>query len=298
MHNTKKIAVPALLALLAGCGGGDLQGSGISSVALATSADALRELGNAANAAKLVQTALPGACSSGSDTIGGPASKSRSFGYFTAFSGTVTYETHNYSACVDNGTTYDGLLESGATADGSYSYAVRGSPTAVLLTRSTSGSGVLLAQSMVGTVETHVSGTQTERRAGLDTSSSQTPAGASSPSDKGSFFVGVEGPTYDVLIDSAGNGGNGSETLAGGYNYNSSLCSGGAASVTTPSALLLQPSSDNSYSYPTGGSLSISSGSSTVSYSFSAAGATLSGSVSGTLSAAQVQQAFSSGSGC
>jgi hypothetical protein len=302
MHKPSRIAATTLAALLAGCGGGNLQNSSASAaVPLLTAADALRELGNAAAAARLAQAPLPGACSSGADNIVGPASKPRSFVYFSNFSGSVTYETHNYSACVDGGLTYDGVLESGATADGAYAYAVRGSSTAVLLIRSTVSSGgatLDAAQSQVGTVETHVSGTQTELRSGLESRTEQTPQGASSPSYKSAMAIGVDGPTFDVLDDSSGNGGNGSETLAGAYSYSSSLCSGGSAAVTTPSALLLQASTDGSYHYPAGGSLSISSGNSAVTYSFSASGAALSGSVSGSLSSSQVQQAFNAGSGC
>jgi hypothetical protein len=303
MHDKiRSAAVPTLIALLAGCGGGDLQdGSGSTPVTLQSTADALRELGNVAAAVKLAQTPLPGACSSGSDSIAGPAMQTRNFVYFSGVSATVTYETHNYSACVAGGTTYDGLLQDGANADGSYSYAVRGSSTGVLLLRGTTtsnGATLDVAESEVGTIETHVSGTQTEQRAGLESNTAQTPQGSNTASYKGALWLGVEGPTFDVLVDSSGNGGQGSETIAGGYNYNSNLCSGGSASVATPSALLLQASTDNSYTYPGGGTLSISSGSSTVTYSFSTSGATLSGSVSGTLSAAQVQQAFGSGSGC
>jgi hypothetical protein len=301
MHNKQRIAVTTFAVLLAGCGSGNLQnGSGGGAVSLATTGDALRELGNAVSAAKLAQMPMPGACSSGSDSIGGPATKSRSFVYFTGFTGTVTYETHNYSACTVDGATYDGLIEAGATADSSYSYTVRGAATAVLLIRSTTSSGgatLDVAQSQVGTIETHVAGTQTEVRSGLENRISQTPQGSSNPSYRGDLNIGVDGPTFDVLVDSSGNGGNGSETIAGGYNYGSSLCSGGSATVGTPSALLLQTAADGGH-YPVGGTLSIGSGSSSVTYSFSGSGATLSGSVSGTLSTAQVQQAFASGSGC
>jgi len=302
MHSKSRIVVGTLAALLAGCGGGDLQGaSGPGPVALNSATDALRELGNAAAAARLAQTPLPGACSSGTDAIVGPATKSRSFVYFTGFSGSVTYETHNYSACVDNGLTYDGLLEAGATGDGAYTYAVRGSSSAVLLVRSTLSSGgttLEMAQSQLGTIEVHTTGAQTEVRSGLQSRVEQTPQGASSPSYSGAMTIGVDGPTFDVLTDSAGNGGNGSQTLAGAYSYSSSRCSGGKAEVATPSALLLQPAPDGSSPYPTGGTLTISSGNSVVTYRFSEAGATLSDSVSGSLSSSQVQQAFSSGSGC
>ncbi|HWY23699.1 MAG TPA: hypothetical protein VNX47_02205, partial [Nevskia sp.] len=106
------------------------------------------------------------------------------------------------------------------------------------------------------------------------------------------------GPTFDVLSDSSGNGGNGSRTIAGNYTYASTICSGGTATVATPSALLLTPSSDGSYHYATGGTLSLNSGSSAVTYTFSGSGAALSGSVSGSLSSSEVQQAFSAGSGC
>ncbi len=298
----------AIGVLLAGCGGSDIGGTSqpdSGAVPLATTADALRELGNTIAAVRLVQTPLPGACSSGGDTVTGPASKSRAFVYYNTFTGTVVYETHNYSACVQssNATTLDGLLEAGATADGAYAYAVRGSPTAVLLVRSSgvdgSGTTVSIAQSLVGTIETHtISGTQSEVRSGLQTQKTQTPTSGGSATYQNLFAVGVNGPTFDVLSDSSGNGGNGSETIAGSYNYNSTVCSGGTALAATPSALLLTPSADGSYRYATGGTLTVSAGANSVSYTFSASGATLSGSVSGSLSSSEVQQAFGTGSGC
>ena len=68
MHSNSRIAAGTLAALLAGCGGGNLQGaSGPGPVALNSTADALRELGNAVAAARLAQTPLPGACSGGTD---------------------------------------------------------------------------------------------------------------------------------------------------------------------------------------------------------------------------------------
>jgi len=298
----------AIGVLLAGCGGSDIGGTSqpdSGAVPLATATDALRELGNTIAAVRLVQTPLPGACSSGSDTIAGPASKSRAFVYYSTFTGTVVYETHNYSACVQssNATTLDGLLEAGTTADGAYTYAVRGSPTAVLLVRSSGvdggGTAVSIAQSLVGTTETHiVSDTQSEVRSGLQTKKTQTPASSSNPTYQNLFAVGVNGPTFDVLSDSSGNGGNGSETIAGSYTYDSTACSGGTALAATPSALLLTLSSDGSYSYATGGALTVSAGANSVTYTFSTAGATLSGSISGSLSSSEVQQAFGVGSGC
>lgn len=301
MHGISQwAAATAAVLLLSGCGGGNLGAPAESTaVPLATAADALRELGNVLGAAHLAQTRLPGACSSGADNIAGPLGKSRSFVYFSGVTATVTYETHNYSACVDGNITYDGLLEAGANSDGSYAYAVRGSQTAVLLLRTTGTSGgvaVDIGQSQVGTVETHVAGTQTEVRAGLLSKTEQTPQSSGTPSYQGALTIGVTGATFDVLSDSSGNGGNGSETIAGGYSYNSTLCSGGDVAVTTPSVLLLSPASGGSYA--TGGTLTVTSGSSSVTYTFSNSGATLSGSVSGSLSSSQVQQAFGSGSGC
>jgi len=293
--------------LLAGCGGSDIGGTSqpdSGAVPLATATDALRELGNTIAAVRLVQTPVPGACSSGNDVITGPASKSRAFVYYSPFTGTVVYETHNYSACVQSsGTTLDGLLEAGATSDSAYTYAVRGSSTAVLLLRSSgidgSGTAVNIEQSLVGTIETHIlSGTQSEVRSGLQTKKQQTPTSSSTPTYQNLFAVGVNGPTFDVLSDSSGNGGNGSETIAGSYTYNSTACSGGTALAATPSTLLLTPSSDGSYHYATGGALSVSAGGNSVTYTFSATGATLSGSVSGSLSSSEVQQAFGVGSGC
>lgn len=301
MHSPARPTAALALLLLGGCGGGNL-GSPTAGgmVPLTTPADALRELGNVVSAARLAQAPLPGPCSSGADNIVGPNSKSRSFVYFTGFSGGVVYETHNYSACVDNGFTYDGLLEAGATSDNAYRYAVRGSSTAVLLARSSgtdrNGVPVSIGQSQVGTVETHVSGSQTEVRAGLESKSEQTPQSGGSPSYQGALSVGVSGPTFDVLTDSSGNGGNGSQTIAGAYSYNSTLCSGGDATVATTSPLLLTPGPGGSY--PTGGTLSVTSGGNTVTYTFSGGGAALSGGVSGSLSSSQVQQAFSAGSGC
>lgn len=304
MHRGTREGAAVLALLLAGCGSGNLGGSsGSTTVALATTADALRELGNTLNAARLAQTALPGACSSGADNIAGPFSKSRNFVYFTGFTGTVVYENHNYSACVNNGLTYDGLLEAGTTSDKAYTYAVRGSQTAVLLLRSsgTDGGGVpvSIGQSQIGTIETHViSSSQTEVRSGLESRTERTPQSGGSPTYQGNLSIGVDGPTFDILIDSSGNGGNGSETIAGNYSYSSTLCSGGSVSATTPGALLLTPSADGSFHYATGGTLSLSSGTGSVTYTFSGSGATLSGSVSGSLSSSQVQQAFSAGSGC
>jgi hypothetical protein len=292
--------VVAGTALLSACGGNldNNAPAANTTVVLATPADALRELGNTAVAAGLLQLPSSFSCASGSDDITGSGSKTRAFVYFTGFSGSVNFQVNDYAGCVSGGTTLNGILEAGATADGSYSYAVRGTPETPLLQQSDNAGGVVVsvAESLLGTTETHVFGTQTETRSGLETVTTQTPVGASAPSYKGSFAIGINGPTFDLLLDSSGNGGNGSETIAGAYTYASTTCSGGVVTATTPSALLLTPSSSGNY--PAGGVLTLSSGPGSVTYTFGPSGATLSGSVSGSLSSAQVQQAFGSGSGC
>jgi len=305
MQGTSWSGAAAIALLLAGCGGNlDNSQPGSDAVSLATPADALRELGNTAYAASLLQSPSSYSCTSGAATVTSSGSTTRSFVYFTEFTGTVNYAITAYSDCVDSsGVTVDGDLEAGASSDSSYSFAIYGSPnTAVPLIlqssgTSSSGSAVNIAQSLLGTIETHlISSTQSEFRSGLETASEQTPQSGGGASYQGSFSIGVQGPTFDLISDSSG--GTGSETIAGNYSYSSSLCSGGSVTLATPTAspLLLSPSASGSY--PTGGALTLSSGANAVTYTFSASGASLSGSISGSLSSAQVQQAFGSGSGC
>jgi len=288
--------------LLAACGGGTLDSNQAPSttVSLATAADALRELGNTAYAVGLLQLSLSSMCSSGTYTVA-TGSTTRSFAYFTGVTEAVSFAVNDYSGCVESGNpTLTGVAEAGATDDGSYSFVVRGSySTAAPLqvqSSGTNGSGaaVNIARSELGTVETHViSATQSEIRSGLQTSIVQTPQGGGA-ADDGNFSVGVNGPTFDVMVDSSGDG---SETIAGAYSYSSSVCSGGIVTAATPSALLLTPSTGGTL-YASGGVLTLSSGANTVTYTFNSSGATLSGSISGSLSSTQVEQAFATGSGC
>jgi hypothetical protein len=285
--------------LLAACGGGGLQSTPASqAVTLASAADALRELGNTAAAVRLLQTPIPGPCSSGNDAVTGPASKSRSFVYFSGVTETVVYQSNDYLNCGQTGgTTLSGFLEDGASSDSSYTYAVYGSESEVLLVDSSatnsSGVAVTVAQNLVGTIETNiVSSTQSEIRSGMETTTQQAPQSGGAPTYNASFSVGVPSPAFDLVSDS----GSGTETITGGYAYSSSSCSGGSVTVATPTALQLTV--DGSNSYATGGVLTLTSGSATVTYTFSASGAALSGSISGSLSTSQVQQAFSAGSGC
>ena len=63
------------------------------------------------------------------------------------------------------------------------------------------------AAGSVGTIETHlISGTQSEVRSGMETTTQQTPQSGGAVTYNGSFSVGVPSPAFDLVSDSSGDG--------------------------------------------------------------------------------------------
>jgi hypothetical protein len=244
------------------------------------------------------QTAVS-TCASGSDQVSS-GSKSRTFSNFS-FSGSVNYSLDSYHRCANtsNGTTttLDGLLETGGTADGVYNYALLGDlnagNTITVFTDGNDANGTPLHTELdlFGPIESQSSSTSLDTRSNLfATLFASQPQG----SYDGSFQIGNNSSVYDVIGSST------SLSVAGPYAYASTVCTGGAVTVTTPTTLVLGTTSAGS-GLPVGGVLTISTGSnnSSVSYSFNSDGsATLTGSISGTISAATVGSLLQNGTSC
>lgn len=302
-------------------------------VALATLSDAERELGNvsttltvtdlgtstpqavrslgpghAPSAAFAVPQAVRAApqpratdanCTAGGNDALSSGSKSRSFSYFTV-TATVNYTVDQFSNCANSSsgttTTQDGRLESGATGDTSYQYLVLGDlPAGNTLTVYTDGpdaNNVPLhtQQDYYGLIEAGSVSAGLDMRSNLF--STLFASQPSQPDYDGSFQIGDNSGVYEVIRGST------SLNVGGTYAYASTACFGGAVTVTTPVTLGLGTTSAGS-GLPVSGTLGLASGRNAVSISFNSDGsATLSGSISGTISAADVGRILQNGTIC
>lgn len=240
----------------------------------------------------------PNCAVGGSDTVSS-GSKSRAFDFFTVTT-TVNYTLDQYSNCANssNGTTTteDGQLESGATADSSYQYLVLGNlpanDTITVYTDGVDSNNVPLhtQQDYYGLVEGNAVDAGLDMRSNVF--STLFASQPNQPDYDGSFQIGDNSGVYEVI--------RGSSTLniGGTYAYASTACVGGAVTVTTPTTVGLGSTSAGS-GLPVSGSLGLSSGHNAVTLTFNSDGsATLSGSVSGTISAADVGRILQSGTSC
>jgi hypothetical protein len=254
-----------------------------------------------AQAARSVQqprASDPNCAAGGSDSVSS-GSKSRAFSYFTV-TATVNYTLDQYSGCANTSsgttTTQDGQLESGANADSSYQYLALGnlpaSDTITIYTDGVDASNVPLhtQQDYYGLIEAN------NGSGGLDMRSNVfSTLFASQPNQAdydGSFQIGDDSGVYEVIR------GGSSLNIGGTYAYASTACFGGAVTVTTPATLGLGATAAGS-GLPVSGSLGLSSGRNAVTLTFNSDGsATLSGSVSGTISAADVGRILQNGTAC
>lgn len=254
-----------------------------------------------AQAARSVQqprAADPNCGAGGSDAVAS-GSKSRAFNFFTVTT-TVNYTLNQYSGCANasNGTTttQDGQLESGITADSSYQYLVLGdlpaNATITVYTDGVDSNNVPLhtQQDYYGLVEANAVSAGLDMRSNVF--STLFASQPNQPDYDGSFQIGDDSGVYEVIR------GGSSLNIGGTYAYASTACVGGAVTVTTPTTLGLGTTSAGS-GLPVSGSLGLSSGHNAVTLSFNSDGsATLSGSVSGTISAADVGRILQSGTSC
>lgn len=260
---------------------------------------AVRTFGGSQPRAAASPRAAVSTCASGSDQVNS-GSKSRTFNYFP-FTGTVDYTVDNYNGCANtdsSGTTitYDGLLETGLDTSSVYSYAVLGQPsvnnTVTIFSdgKDANGTPLHIEEDLLGIIEQQNSNSILDNRSNLFATlfASQ----PNQPDYDGSFQIGNDNSVYEVMI------GSNSLNVAGQYAYASTACEGGLVTVTTPTTITLGTSSAGS-GLPVGGTLAIGSGSNSESYTFNSDGsATLSGSVSGTLSPSQVQSILLNGTTC
>ncbi len=238
-------------------------------------------------------------CTAGGNDAVTSSSKSRAFSYFT-LTATVNYTVDAYSNCANssNGTTTtrDGLFESGVTTDSVYQYQAlgdlnSGNTLAVFSDGPDANNNPLhTQQDFLGLLEAGSSGSLLDQRSNLF--STLFASQPNQPDYDGSFQIGDSGGVYEIISSGT------SLNIGGTYAYASTACLGGAVTVTTPTNLGLGTTSAGS-GLPVSGVLSIDSGSNSVSYSFNADGsATLSGSVSGTISAADVGRILQNGTSC
>lgn len=256
----------------------------------------------AAKADASPRAAVSTCASGGSDQVSS-GSKTRTFNFFN-FSGTVNYTVDNYNGCANTDssgtkTTYDGVIETGLDSSSVYSYAVLGQPsisnTVTIFTDGKDANGTPLhtEEDKLGILEQQNNGSILDNRSNLfDTLFASQP---NQPDYDGSFQIGSNSNgsgVYEVMSGST------SLNVAGQYAYASTACFGGAVTVTTPTTITLGTSTAGS-GLPVGGALDINSGSNSVTFTFNSDGsATLSGSVTGTISASQVQSILQSGTIC
>jgi hypothetical protein len=252
-----------------------------------------------ARAAQVPHATDPNCSAGGSDTVS-TGSGSRTFSYFSNVTTNVDYRVDRYAGCANtaNGitTTLDGRLESGSgTASATpYQYVALGDFGANnTLTEYSDGdpSGLHTQQDFFGLIEASGAASSTlDMRSNLYSTLFASQPGQ--PDYDGSFQIGDDGGVYEVIRSST------SLNVGGTYAYASTACLGGAVTVSTPAVLGLGTTSAGS-GLPVSGTLTVESGRNSVSYTFNADGsATLSGSVSGTLSASQVGQLLQNGTSC
>lgn len=238
-------------------------------------------------------------CTAGGGDAVGSGSKSRSFLYFTVGT-TVNYRTDRYYNCANNNngtiTTQDGLLETGTSTDSAYTYVAEGDLNAgnslSVIEDGPDANNIPLhtQQDFFGLIEGQAGGGGLDMRSNLF--STLFASQPHQPDYDGSFQIGSRGGVYEIFSSSN------SLDIGGTYAYASTACSGGAVTVSTPVTLGLGSTSAGS-GLPVSGVLSISSGNNSLSYSFNPDGsATLSGSVSGTISAADVGRILQNGTSC
>jgi len=242
----------------------------------------------------------PNCAAGGSDTVS-TGSGSRTFSYFSV-TANVAFRVDQYAGCANTAsgttTTLDGRLETGNTTSGPpYQYVTLGdfnaNNTLTELSDGTDANQVPLhtQQDFFGLIEGSGSSSATlDMRSDLYST-----LFASQPNRAdydGTFQIGDNSAVYEVIRSSA------SLNVGGTYAYASTACVGGAVTVSTPATLGLGTTSAGS-SPPVRGPLTVDSGRNSVNYTFNADGsATLSGSVSGTISASQVGQLLQNGTSC
>jgi len=329
----------AAVAFIAACGGGNKDGAAAQptgAVPMASTADAVRELGNISTTTGLLslstgagaqgavarsfrevqRASVFGAaapwqarleapravsnCSGGGTDDQSSGSKSYSFTYFNT-SGTVSYVSNNYSGCTTansdgSSTTLDHQVEAGSTADDSLGYVLFGAGGTPAHIK-TFATGASLDEDLLGQIQVSAGTDSGTSRGVLQMVLDGKQTGYSDY--QGSFFLGSGDAFYGVTQ------GQSSISFDGVYAYSSNgggdsgnVCGGGAVTLSTPSTLVLGQTGYGT-NFPVGGSLVLVTGSSKVTFTFNADGsATLSGNVAGTLSSGDVDQALINGSPC
>lgn len=238
-------------------------------------------------------------CTAGGNDAVSSGSKQRAFNFFS-FSGTVAYTTDSYHGCANasNGTTttLDGFQENGATSDSAYQYSVLGdlnaSNTITVYVDGPDANNRPLhtQQDFLGLIEGNEVGAGLDMRSNLF--STLFASQPNQPDYDGSFQIGDNRGVYEVIR------GSDSLNIGGTYAYASTACRGGAVTVTTPAVVGLGTTSAGG-GLPVSGQLTLTSGQNAVTYSFNSDGsATLTGSVSGTISAADVGSLLQNGTSC
>lgn len=308
----------SLMLALAACGGG---GGGTSSsggdsqaLTLGSDSDAARELAMVMQLAAQRLGELPGHSSSASSSSAGGAKAAQQsscsgggtvssqaapgtheFSYFGAQTLSVSGEQKQYAQCVQpvSGSsseteTLNGSIESGSTAaasDGSRLYyqllGTGSSPYSSTVLVSSGGSSASFSASYLGEVETQLQSNGDEDiRAELQTRVSD------SQNDSRVYEFGPNGAPFIVALNNSV-----ALSLSGSYQYQTPGCSGGRASVATPSALQF----DSSSGVPVAGELELNSGSHQLHLVFQTDGSAtvqLDGATLAPLSATQVHSAL------
>ncbi len=257
--------------------------------------------GQQARAAQMLHATDPNCGSGGSDMVS-TGSSSRTFSYFNNVTTNVDYRVDLYAGCANTAsgitTTLDGRLETGnSTASATpYQYVALGDFNANnTLTEFSDGdpSGLHTQQDFFGLIEgSGAASSSLDMRSSLY--STLFASQPNQPDYDGSFQIGDDRSVgvYEVIRSST------SLSVGGTYAYASTACLGGAVTVSTPDILGLGSTSAGS-GLPVSGTLTVDSGRNSLSYTFNADGsATLSGGVSGTISASEVGQLLQNGTSC
>ncbi|SEQ04803.1 hypothetical protein SAMN04488038_103185 [Solimonas aquatica] len=319
-HLHLRLCLSLMLPLAAcGGGGGDTSSSSGDSQALSlgSDSDAARELAMVMQLAAQRLGELPGhgssASSSTAGSVGGAKAAQQSscsgggtvssqaapgthdFSYFGAQTLSVSGEQKQYAQCVQplgsassESETLNGSIESASTAaagDGSrLYYQLLGSGSSSyssMVSVSSGGSSASFSASYLGEVETQLQSNGDEDiRAVLQTRVSD------SQNDSRVYTFGPNGAPFIVALNNGV-----ALSLSGSYQYQTPGCSGGRASVATPSALQF----DSSSGVPVAGELELNSGSHQLHLVFQTDGSAvvqLDGATLAPLSATQVHSAL------
>lgn len=185
------------------------------------------------------------ACESGSGSSA-EGSKQRTFELY-GVSRQVDYTVGTFSACRRTDTpgvdsiTFDGVLESGDSTSGDYSYLLAGdgrSPSLMTFQQD----GATFHQGVLGLSESRISSTLYEERKRMTFNFDH---------DGGSVILGEFGHSGEPFVETDGGG---RYTVNGPYRYVSTECVGGSVDITTDSPLVVEQG------YPRGGALRFSSG--------------------------------------